>query len=70
MGFRFEVYQFCLNSEGVEFRNCWRTSRTFEGAMKEARFSKADRAYAKRKGVSLRPHYILDTQTGEITEVN
>ena len=69
MGFRFEVFQFCKNSEGETIRNCWRSSRTFEGAMKEAAFSKKDRDYAKRKGIDLKPHFILDTLTGEVVTI-
>lgn len=69
MKLRFEVYQWIKNSEGATVRNCWRTSRTFEGAMKEASFSKKVIAYAKRKGETLSSHFILDTLTGETFEV-
>lgn len=40
-----------------------------EGAMKEARFSKKDVEYARRKGIQLSPHFILDTLTGLVTTV-
>lgn len=65
MSFRFRVFQ--ILPDGTH--NCWRTCRTFENAMREAKFTRREVEYAKRKGQELRPHFILDSETGVITEV-